>query len=272
PNPNPNPNPNKWWTALYQSGAQDYHCPLCAFTRPGEQAVFQHCRQAHPTYDRCYPYRLHINGHVTCFAGSSCSLNAVLAILSYYEEETQFTQEVRSTYTTPCQENTNRIIRAMGVDMPLAPVTALEHLIKNDPMLWRMFSTTIAAGVQCEVCGWALPMEEAYPSLVERLQGEPAVITLPPGKRAPIRVTQALLMPQYRATWAAEEHVCRGEQRACHHNPWPMTATKSYQYGDAVALEFGHWDRRAMGAEEVPFVILLPHHNGTAEYGLVGLV
>ncbi|EKF31838.1 hypothetical protein MOQ_004321, partial [Trypanosoma cruzi marinkellei] len=115
-------------------------------------------------------------------------------------------------------------------------------------------------------------MEEAYPSLVERLQGEPAVITLPPGKRAPIRVTQALLMPQYRATWAAEEHVCRGEQRACHHNPWPMTATKSYQYGDAVALEFGHWDRRAMGAEEVPWVILLPHHNGTAEYGLVGLV
>ncbi|EKF31959.1 hypothetical protein MOQ_004200, partial [Trypanosoma cruzi marinkellei] len=160
----------------------------------------------------------------------------------------------------------------MGVDMPLAPVTALEHLIKNDPMLWRMFSTTIAAGVQCEVCGWALPMEEAYPSLVERLQGEPAVITLQPGKRAPIRVTQALLMPQYRSTWAAEEHVCRGEQRACHHTPWPMTATKSYQYGDAVALEFGHWDRRAMGAEEVPFVILLPHHNGTAEYGLVGLV
>ncbi|EKF27161.1 hypothetical protein MOQ_009122, partial [Trypanosoma cruzi marinkellei] len=27
-----------------------------------------------------------------------------------------------------------------------------------------------------------------------------------------------------------------------------------------------------MGAEEVPWVILLPHHNGTAEYGLVGLV
>ncbi|KAF8307976.1 putative SLACS retrotransposable element [Trypanosoma cruzi] len=262
----------KWWIALYQSGAQNFHCPLCSFNRPGEQAVFQHCRQAHPTHDKCYPYRLYINGHVTDVAEKSCSLNAVLAILSYYEEESHFTQEVRNTYTAPCRENTERIIRAMGVNMPLAPVSALEQLIKNDPMLRRMFSTTIVAGVHCEACGWALPMEEAYPSYLETLQKEPAIITLQPGKRAPIQLTQKLLMQQYRSTWVTEEHVCTGEKRERLHAPWHMTATKSHKYEDAVALEFGHWDKQVMGVEEVPFVILLPHHNGTAEYGLVGLV
>ncbi|PWV22135.1 putative SLACS retrotransposable element [Trypanosoma cruzi] len=38
-----------WWAALYQSGAQHYHCPLCSFNRPGEHDFFHHCRQAHPT-------------------------------------------------------------------------------------------------------------------------------------------------------------------------------------------------------------------------------
>ncbi|KAF8289687.1 putative SLACS retrotransposable element [Trypanosoma cruzi] len=79
-------------------------------------------------------------------------------------------------------------------------------------------------------------------------------------------------MQQYRSTWISEEHVCTGEQLARHHPKWAMTATKSRKFDDAVALEFGHWDKQAMGVEEVPFVILLPHQNGTAEYGLVGLV
>ncbi|PWU89426.1 putative SLACS retrotransposable element [Trypanosoma cruzi] len=261
-----------WWTALYQSGAQNYHCPLCSFNRPGEHDVFYHCRQAHPTYDKCYPYRLHLNGHCTFPVEKSCSLNAVLAVLSHYEDESQLSQEVRSTYTVPCRENTERIIRAMEVNLPLAPVSALELLIKNDSKLRRMFSTTAVAGTQCEVCGWALPMEEAYPSYSETLQEEPAVITLQPGKRAPIHLTQTVLMQQYRSTWISEEHVCTGEQLARHHPKWAMTATKSRKFDDAVALEFGHWDKQAMGVEEVPFVILLPHQNGTAEYGLVGLV
>ncbi|PWU86180.1 putative SLACS retrotransposable element [Trypanosoma cruzi] len=115
-------------------------------------------------------------------------------------------------------------------------------------------------------------MEEAYPSYSETLQEEPAVITLQPGKRAPIHLTQTVLMQQYRSTWISEEHVCTGEQLARHHPKWAMTATKSRKFDDAVALEFGHWDKQAMGVEEVPFVILLPHQNGTAEYGLVGLV
>ncbi|PWV07083.1 putative SLACS retrotransposable element [Trypanosoma cruzi] len=160
----------------------------------------------------------------------------------------------------------------MEVNLPLAPVSALELLIKNDSKLRRMFSTTAVAGTQCEVCGWALPMEEAYPSYSETLQEEPAVITLQPGKRAPIHLTQTVLMQQYRSTWISEEHVCTGEQLARHHPKWAMTATKSRKFDDAVALEFGHWDKQAMGVEEVPFVILLPHQNGTAEYGLVGLV
>ncbi|PWU83578.1 hypothetical protein C3747_858g15 [Trypanosoma cruzi] len=79
-------------------------------------------------------------------------------------------------------------------------------------------------------------------------------------------------MQQYRSTWISEEHVCTGEQLARHHPKWAMTATKSRKFDDAVALECGHWDKQAMGVEEVPFVILLPHQNGTAEYGLVGLV
>ncbi|PWU83069.1 putative SLACS reverse transcriptase [Trypanosoma cruzi] len=261
-----------WWTALYQSGAQNYHCPLCSFNRPGEHDVFYHCRQAHPTYDKCYPYRLHLNGHCTFPVEKSCSLNAVLAVLSHYEDESQLSQELRSTYTVPCRENTERIIRAMDVNLPLAPVSALELLIKNDSKLRRMFSTTAVAGTQCEVCGWALPMAEAYPSYSETLQDEPAVITLQPGKRAPIHLTQTLLMQQYRSTWISEEHVCAGEQLARHHPQWAMTATKSRKFDDAVALEFGHWDKQAMGVEEIPFVILLPHQNGTAEYGLVGLV
>ncbi|RNC36088.1 hypothetical protein TcCL_Unassigned00966 [Trypanosoma cruzi] len=33
-----------WWTALYQSGAQNYHCPLCSFNRTGEHDGFYHCR------------------------------------------------------------------------------------------------------------------------------------------------------------------------------------------------------------------------------------
>ncbi|PWV00374.1 hypothetical protein C3747_209g43 [Trypanosoma cruzi] len=135
-----------WWTALYQSGAQNYHCPLCSFNRPGEHDVFYHCRQAHPTYDKCYPYRLHLNGHCTFPVEKSCSLNAVLAVLSHYEDESQLSQEVRSTYTVPCRENTERIIRAMEVNLPLAPVSALELLIKNDSKLRRMFSTTAVAG------------------------------------------------------------------------------------------------------------------------------
>nr|pir retrovirus-related hypothetical protein 1 - Trypanosoma cruzi retrotransposon [Trypanosoma cruzi]AAA30238.1 gag protein [Trypanosoma cruzi] len=106
-----------WWTALYQSGAQNYHCPLCSFNRPGEHDVFYHCRQAHPTYDKCYPYRLHLNGHCTFPVEKSCSLNAVLAVLSHYEDESQLSQEVRSTYTVPCRENTERIIRAMDVNL-----------------------------------------------------------------------------------------------------------------------------------------------------------
>ncbi|KAF8290857.1 hypothetical protein TcBrA4_0116030 [Trypanosoma cruzi] len=79
-------------------------------------------------------------------------------------------------------------------------------------------------------------------------------------------------MQQYRSTWVTEEHVCTGEKRERHHTPWHMTATKSRKFEDAVALEFGHWDKQAMGVEDIPFVILLPHQNGTAEYGLVGLV
>ncbi|PWV10076.1 putative SLACS retrotransposable element [Trypanosoma cruzi] len=117
-----------------------------------------------------------------------------------------------------------------------------------------------------------LPMEDAYPSHSEARQEEPAVITLQPEKRAPIHLTQKLLMQQYLSTWISEEHVRTGEQRARHYPKWAMTATKSHKYGDAVALDFGHWDKQAMGVEEVPFVILLPHHNGTVEYGLVGLV
>ncbi|PWU87359.1 putative SLACS retrotransposable element [Trypanosoma cruzi] len=135
----------------------------------------------------------------------------------------------------------------MEVNLPLAPVSALELLIKNDSKLRRMFSTTAVAGTQCEVCGWALPMEEAYPSYSETLQEEPAVITLQPGKRAPIHLTQTVLMQQYRSTWISEEHVCTGEQLARHHPKWAMTATKSRKFDDAVALEFGHWDKQAMG-------------------------
>ncbi|PWU83393.1 SLACS retrotransposable element [Trypanosoma cruzi] len=160
----------------------------------------------------------------------------------------------------------------MDVNLPLAPVSALELLIKNDSKLRRMFSTTAVAGIHCEACGWTLPMADAYPSYSETLQDEPAVITLQPGKRAPIQLTQKLLMQQYRSTWVTEEHVCTGEKRERHHTPWHMTATKSRKFEDAVALEFGHWDKQAMGVEEIPFVILLPHQNGTAEYGLVGLV
>ncbi|KAF8293802.1 hypothetical protein TcYC6_0104460 [Trypanosoma cruzi] len=160
----------------------------------------------------------------------------------------------------------------MEVHLPLAPVSALEPLIKNDSKLRRMFSTTLVAGTQCELCGWALPMEDACPSHSETRQEEPAVITLQPGKRAPIHLTQTLLMQQYRSTWISEEHVCTGEQLARLHPKWAMTATKSRKFDDAVALELGHWDKQAMGVEEVPFVILLPHQNGTAEYGLVGLV
>ncbi|RNC54054.1 hypothetical protein TcCL_ESM08564 [Trypanosoma cruzi] len=160
----------------------------------------------------------------------------------------------------------------MEVHLPLAPVSALEPLIKNDSKPRRMFSTTLVAGTQCELCGWALPMEDACPSHSETRQEEPAVITLQPGKRAPIHLTQTLLMQQYRSTWISEEHVCTGEQLARLHPKWAMTATKSRKFDDAVALELGHWDKQAMVVEEVPFVILLPHQNGTAEYGLVGLV
>ncbi|PWU92855.1 putative SLACS reverse transcriptase [Trypanosoma cruzi] len=160
----------------------------------------------------------------------------------------------------------------MEVNLPLAPVSALELPIKNDSKLRRMFSATVVAGAHCEACGWALPMEEAYPSHAETRQEESAIITLQPGKKAPIHLTQTLLMQQYRSTWIFEEHVRTGEQLARHHPSWAMTATQSRKFYDAVALEFGHWDKQAMGVEEVPFVILLPHHNGTAEYGLVGLV
>ncbi|RNC39779.1 hypothetical protein TcCL_NonESM10829 [Trypanosoma cruzi] len=46
-----------------------------------------------------------------------------------------------------------------------------------------------------------LPMEDAYPSHSEARQEEPAVITLQPEKRAPIHLTQKLLMQQYLSTW-----------------------------------------------------------------------
>ncbi|RNE95350.1 hypothetical protein TcG_13437, partial [Trypanosoma cruzi] len=123
----------------------------------------------------------------------------------------------------------------MEVKVPLAPVSASELLIKNDLKLRRTFSTTVVAGTQCEVCGWALPMEDAYPSQLEARQEEPAIITLRPRKKAPLHVTQKLLMQQYRSTWISEEHVCTGSSLHAIHPQWAMTATKSHKYDDAVA-------------------------------------
>ncbi|KAF8307831.1 hypothetical protein TcBrA4_0007650 [Trypanosoma cruzi] len=50
-------------------------------------------------------------------------------------------------------------------------------------------------------------------------------------------------------------------------------STKSRKFEDAVALEFGHWDKQAMGVEDIPFVILLPHqkrHGGIRTGGPSG--
>ncbi|KAF8307827.1 putative SLACS retrotransposable element [Trypanosoma cruzi] len=110
-----------WWTALYQSGAQNYHCPLCSFNRPGEHDVFYHCRQAQPNIRQVLPVPTTSKRALHLPRRESCSLNAVLAVLSHYEDESQLSQEVRSTYTVPCRENTERIIRAMDVNLPLAP-------------------------------------------------------------------------------------------------------------------------------------------------------
>ncbi|KAF8292942.1 SLACS retrotransposable element [Trypanosoma cruzi] len=161
----------------------------------------------------------------------------------------------------------------MDVNLPLAPVSALELLIKNDSKLRCMFSTTAVAGIHCEACGWTLPMADAYPSYSETLQDEPAVITLQPGKKAPIQLTQKLLMQQYRSTWVTEEHVCTGEKRERHHTPWHMTATKSRKFEDAVALEFGPLGQASDGGGGHPICdppTASKRHGGIRDW--VGLV
>ncbi|KAF8307840.1 SLACS retrotransposable element [Trypanosoma cruzi] len=115
-------------------------------------------------------------------------------------------------------------------------------------------------------------MADAYPSYSETLQDEPAVITLQPGKKAPIQLTQKLLMQQYRSTWGnGRTRVHRREagtpSHSMAHDSHQITEIR--RRGGTGVRPLG---QASDGVEDIPFVILLPHQNGTAEYGLVGLV
>ncbi|RNF02208.1 prolyl-tRNA synthetase, putative,bifunctional aminoacyl-tRNA synthetase, partial [Trypanosoma cruzi] len=100
----------------------------------------------------------------------------------------------------------------MDVNLSLAPVSALELLIKNDSKLRRMFSTTVVAGTQCEVCGWACQWKMRILLTWKHGRKNPPSSPCSRARWVPIHLTQTLLMQQYRSTWVSEEHVCTGEQ------------------------------------------------------------
>lgn len=253
------------WNACHQ-GMNKYHCPVCAFTRHSESEVLQHCRRAHPERGHCFPYIIRTGGHSTCQVDKSCSLNAVLSVLSHYDEEDQFASIVRNTYVSPSPKAATKLVRALEVEMPLAPATVLERLIANDPTLSTLFATQTVSATGCPECGWTTATPATHnPDC-------PAIFVLKPSKRAPFQFTASTLAEHYRQVRTDATCLCQGVQKGMPHHPNAMTHTVSSIFGDAVAVEFGHWDTVATGVDEIPFTLLLPHGNGTSEYRLVGLV
>ncbi|RHW66949.1 SLACS retrotransposable element (part) [Trypanosoma brucei equiperdum] len=245
----------------------EFHCPVCGFAHPEEIITVTHCRQQHPQEGRLIPYTLTTTGNQVQFAGPSCSLSAVVAILSHMEEEKNFHPIIRRSYQSPSKETTQTLVQALGLELPTAPITAIEALAHHDQMIRQLLEAPATTARQCGHCGVNELMEG--PSNPGENLG---IISVNPNTCESIELTNQILAKTYTTSWTDMEVVCTGERKNMAHRPTPTLITHSKTFGEMVVIDIGTWGNEAVGLKRILHEILLPHGNGTATYKLVGAV
>ncbi|KAH8608637.1 hypothetical protein ERJ75_001285000 [Trypanosoma vivax] len=65
---------------------------------------------------------------------------------------------------------------------------------------------------------------------------------------------------------------CTGRAKGRQHAPAPVATEQSRVFSEAVAVEIGMWGDDPVGVDQIPMELVLPHENGSATFGIAGVV
>ncbi|CCD21704.1 SLACS retrotransposable element, putative, (fragment), partial [Trypanosoma vivax Y486] len=249
-------------------GRDLHHCPACAFAHKQEDAVLRHCREQHAAEGKLYPYTLAC-AHGVQQCGPSCALASVLAVVSHFPEEATFSRELRDTYAAPSRAATAHIVEACGLQLPVGPATALEEVVAREPVLRELFQDRHVAIRKCAVCG-AAEVLHGEGGNFQTVSG--GMVALLPPQRAPVHLDADAVMACVKSTQVDHTISCTGRAKGRQHAPAPVATEQSRVFSEAVAVEIGMWGDDPVGVDQIPMELVLPHENGSATFGIAGVV
>ncbi|CCD21121.1 SLACS reverse transcriptase, putative, (fragment), partial [Trypanosoma vivax Y486] len=257
----------RWWNTMAH-GRDLHHCPACAFAHKQEDAVLRHCREQHAAEGKLYPYTLAC-AHGVQQCGPSCALASVLAVVSHFPEEATFSRELRDTYAAPSRAATAHIVEACGLQLPVGPATALEEVVAREPVLRELFQDRHVAIRKCAVCG-AAEVLHGEGGNFQTVSG--GMVALLPPQRAPVHLDADAVMACVKSTQVDHTISCTGRAKGRQHAPAPVATEQSRVFSEAVAVEIGMWGDDPVGVDQIPMELVLPHENGSATFGIAGVV
>ncbi|CCD20492.1 hypothetical protein, conserved [Trypanosoma vivax Y486] len=98
------------------------------------------------------------------------------------------------------------------------------------------------------------------------------MVALLPPQRAPVRLDADAVMACVKSTQVDHTISCTGRAKGRQHAPAPVATEQSRVFSEAVAVEIGMWGDDPVGVDQIPMELVLPHENGSATFGIAGVV
>ncbi|CCD20370.1 hypothetical protein, conserved, partial [Trypanosoma vivax Y486] len=98
------------------------------------------------------------------------------------------------------------------------------------------------------------------------------MVALLPPQRAPVHLDADAVMACVKSTQVDHTISCTGRAKGRQHAPAPVATEQSRVFSEAVAVEIGMWGDDPVGVDQIPMELVLPHENGSATFGIAGVV
>ncbi|CCD20237.1 SLACS reverse transcriptase, putative, partial [Trypanosoma vivax Y486] len=98
------------------------------------------------------------------------------------------------------------------------------------------------------------------------------MVALLPPQRAPVHLDADAVMACVKSTQVDHTVSCTGRAKGRQHAPAPVATEQSRVFSEAVAVEIGMWGDDPVGVDQIPMELVLPHENGSATFGIAGVV